>query len=403
MGITLSTTATSTSPKGEYPITGSWNNDNYNVTFVKGTYYITQSLITITIDSKSQIYGEAEKALTYSVSGDFADGDDESIFGITISRATGSIVGTYAITVDYIENDSYSVAVNSANYVITARKLTITADNQSSVYGDAIKTLTYSVTATNEADNLTGSLICTNDDLSIMPITSASRYSKAQEYEITISANNLNGNYDITTVSGTYTINKRPVYVVANYVEQVFGNPQIALDYTATGLVNGNSLSGSLVRDAGDTVDTYEIKQGTLAHENYDINYTSNNYVIVAREITITPIAETLVYGDAPITALRCSVSAGANANGDALVDGYPLEGARSRVKIPIFTMQELTLSYKARLIITTAETVTMQLRLFRVLPTLSIRKLLKSLLTAQRLLMANIKSQQLILIAYTK
>ena len=331
LGITLSTTATSTSPKGEYPITGSWNNDNYNVTFVKGTYFITQSLITITIDSKSQIYGEAEKALTYSVSGDFADGDDESIFGITINRATGSTVGTYAITVDYIENDSYSVAVNSANYVITARKLTITADNQSSVYGDAIKTLTYSVTATNEADNLTGSLICTNDDLSIMPITSASRYSKAQEYEITISANNLNGNYDITTVSGTYTINKRPVYVVANYVEQVFGNPQIALDYTATGLVNGNSLSGSLVRDAGDTVGTYEIKQGTLAHENYDINYTSNNYVIVAREITVTPIAETLVYGDAPITALRCSVSAGANANGDALVDGYPLEGALTR------------------------------------------------------------------------
>ena len=326
--ITISTTATSTSPRGEYPITGTWNNDNYAVTFIDGTYLLSQSIITITIASKTQIYGEAEQALEYVITGEFAEGDDESIFNIIVSRESGNDVGTYAITAQYDDNDSYFVNVIGANYVITARPVTITAIDKASTYGDAIQEFEYSVTATNS--NLTGSVIYNSDDLDIRLTSEVSRYSTAKAYDIIVSADDNDGNYAITLVNGVYTLNKRDVSVVADYVEQVFGNESVALTYVATGLVNNDILSGALARESGNTVGSYAISQGTLANENYVISFTSNYYAIVGRQIVITPDNVALVYGDAPVE-LTYQVTNGANAIGNALVDGYPLEGALTR------------------------------------------------------------------------
>ncbi|MDO6750157.1 MBG domain-containing protein, partial [Gilvimarinus sp. 1_MG-2023] len=75
--------------------------------------------ITISIDDLSRVYGEADPALTYSVSGEPASGDD---FTVALSREAGDNVGDYAITGDVggdVMNDNYLVSVEDGVLTIT--------------------------------------------------------------------------------------------------------------------------------------------------------------------------------------------------------------------------------------------------------------------------------------------
>ena len=83
-----------------------------------------------------------------------------------LSRAAGENVGSYAITQGTLAiNDgnggnNYKLTFVGANLEITARPITITADPQSKVYGDADPALTYRSRAARSrfSDTFTGAL-----------------------------------------------------------------------------------------------------------------------------------------------------------------------------------------------------------------------------------------------------
>ncbi|MBR2350373.1 MAG: hypothetical protein IKA77_07120 [Clostridia bacterium] len=312
--ITLTTTATSTSPKGDYDITGTCANENYEVIFVEGTYTIGESIIVISIEEKTQVYGNEAVALTFTHQGVFADGDNIDSLNVQLSRDSGDVVGDYSITANY-DAGEYTVKVNTNYYHITPRPLTITAKNKSSVYGDDLLDFGYS-TDGNEK---------TGDDFNVTFTSTVTKYSSVGSYDIVINAEN--SNYAITLVNGKYTLEARPLTITADSKTQVFGETEKELSYTTAGIVNNDTLSGSLVRGVGEIVGTYAISQGTLANANYDITYVGANYVITERPITITPVAVIITYGDAE-QALNYKVSGGAGTTGNAIVSGYPLSGA---------------------------------------------------------------------------
>ena len=312
--ITLTTTATSTSPKGDYPITGTCANKNYKVVFVEGTYTIGESIIVISIEEKTQVYGNEAVELTFTHQGVFADGDNIDSLNVQLSRESGDVVGDYKITADY-DAGEYTVKVNTNYYHITPRPLTITAQNKSSVYGDDLLDFSYS-TDGNEK---------TGDDFNVTFTSTVTKYSNVGSYDIVINAEN--SNYAITLVNGKYTLEARPLTITADSKTQVFGETEKELTYTTAGIVNNDTLSGSLVRGVGETVATYAISQGTLANANYDITYVGNDYVITARPITITPNSVVITYGDAE-QALNYKVTGGDGTTGNAIVSGYPLSGA---------------------------------------------------------------------------
>ena len=72
IGVVLSTEVTNTTPTGKYPITGTWTNENYNVTFVDGVYSISSKTLTeedikelgIEFKNDSFIYDGTEKYLS---------------------------------------------------------------------------------------------------------------------------------------------------------------------------------------------------------------------------------------------------------------------------------------------------------------------------------------------------
>ncbi|MCR5294141.1 MAG: family 43 glycosylhydrolase [Lachnospiraceae bacterium] len=77
------------------------------------------------------------------------------------------------------------------------------------------------------------------------------------------------------------TIAPKAITVKANDVTKNFGADDPELTYVSEGLIDGDSFTGSLARDAGEAAGTYAIKLGTLAAgDNYVINFTGAKFTI---------------------------------------------------------------------------------------------------------------------------
>src|SRR5205823_2183558 len=99
----LSTTATSSSAAGTYPITaaaGSLSASNYTLAFVNGTLTVGQATLTVTADNQSRAYASANPTLTASYSG-FVNGDTASVLSgapaLSTTATLSSGIGTYPI------------------------------------------------------------------------------------------------------------------------------------------------------------------------------------------------------------------------------------------------------------------------------------------------------------------
>jgi PKD repeat protein len=101
--LSLSTTSTTGSPVGSYPITArGLTSSNYDLTFVNGKLMVTKAVLTITADNKSRIYNAVNPPLTFKPSG-FVNGDTAAMAftgvpTLTTAAQTNSSVGAYPIT-----------------------------------------------------------------------------------------------------------------------------------------------------------------------------------------------------------------------------------------------------------------------------------------------------------------
>jgi hypothetical protein len=121
---------------GQYAITAA--NPNYAITANAAALTITSRPISITLDSKTKVYGDRDPGLTYSiVSGALVSGDR-----LRLTRDAGNDVGSYAISAS---NANYLVTASAANLVIAPRPITIQIDPRSKFSGERDPVLTYSV------------------------------------------------------------------------------------------------------------------------------------------------------------------------------------------------------------------------------------------------------------------
>ena len=149
---TLSTTATSSShvSGNPYTITASGAVDsNYSISYVAGTLTVTTAPLTITANNQTKVYGAALPALTASYSG-FVNGDTSASLTTqptltTTATASSQVSGSpYTITASGAADSDYSISYVAGTLTVTTAPLTITANNQTKVYGAALPTLTAS-------------------------------------------------------------------------------------------------------------------------------------------------------------------------------------------------------------------------------------------------------------------
>jgi len=271
------------------------DNPNYDITFVGAYFTIDRRPVTISAVPASKFYGDSDPTFSHTLTGGSMVGS-ETLSGV-LGRVSGTNVGTYAITqgsVDNMSNGNYDVSFVSANFTIDRRPVTISATPVSKFYGDPDPVFGWSVSGGSMAgaESLSGSLSrAVGENVGTYTITQGSV------------DNTSNGNYDVSFVSASFTIDRRPVTISATPVSKFYGDsdPVFAWSVSGGSLAGSESLSGVLGRVSGSNVGTYAITQGSvdnMSNGNYDVSFVSADLTIDRRPISIQPNVLSKFYGD---------------------------------------------------------------------------------------------------------
>ena len=202
--------------------------------------------------------------------------------GVTLGSAgtaAAAGVGGYAITASGATGNglsNYTVSYVDGTLTVDPAALTITADGASKTYGDTAALTGYTTAGLKNSDSVTG-----------VTLGSAGTAAAAGVggYAITASGATGNGlsNYTVSYVDGTLIVNARPIVVTADPISRPVNteNPVLTYSVGGLGLVNGDTLTGSLASaPASAPAGLYAISQGTLV--------ASRDYILTFHPATLT-------------------------------------------------------------------------------------------------------------------
>ncbi|MBS0249250.1 MAG: hypothetical protein JSR61_21760, partial [Proteobacteria bacterium] len=293
---------------------------NYLIYYNQGSLSVTPAALTITAGNQSKVYGGTANlgSTAFSITSGALFNND-AITDVTLTSpggapATANVAGysLFASSASGTGVSNYNITYLPGTLSVTPAPLTVTAGNQSKIYGDTLN-------LGNSAFTTTGSLF--NGD-TITGVTSASAGAGANAgvsggpYAIVPSNAQGSGlsNYAITYVNGALTVDKAAVTVTANNATKGYGQTLTfnGTEFTASGLKNGETI-GSVALSSAGTAATADVNGspyaivastasgGTFNSGNYNITYVSGALTVTpaALTVTITPNAATKVYGNA--------------------------------------------------------------------------------------------------------
>ena len=361
--------------------------DNYTISFANGDYRIDARPITLTALGQSKQYGVNAALLDteFSVLDDQTSGAalpngeliDTVVVGSTALYAVSTTqgVGTYAddlaisalgTTSSGFNQANYAVSYVAGDYTIDPRAVTLTATQQSKIYGNTM-TLDGASFAIADLDSdallPNGELI---DSVSLVSVNGVD-VSTTADAEVHVDEIRINGqsgsagfnanNYAFTYEDGNLLVTKRPISVTALEQAKVYGNVEsfsgtvdsldgsqfsvTDLDSDAT-LPNGETIASttmsyaygddlgqSTTAAAGTTTAVIAIDSVTGANDfdldNYTISFANGDYRIDARPITLTALGQSKQYGvnaallDTEFSVLDDQTSGAALPNGELI------------------------------------------------------------------------------------
>ncbi len=138
---------------------------DYTISFTASTLAITPATLDIAAEPETKVYGSADPALAYTVSGLAFSDKAASVLAGSLSRAPGETVsgGPYAISQRSLTaNSNYTISFTASLLAITPATLDIAAEPETKVYGAADPALAYTVSGLaftdTPAEVLSGSL-----------------------------------------------------------------------------------------------------------------------------------------------------------------------------------------------------------------------------------------------------
>ena len=213
------------------------NASNYAITYVDGTLSITQRPISVNATDQSRAYGNANPssgAVTLTA-GTLASSD--SLGTATLSSPASSTTAAGQSAALTPSSQSFTLG-NTSNYAITyidgaltitQRPISVKANDQSRVYGNA--------NPSTGAVTLTAGTLANSDTLGTATVTSPATATTAAGQTLALTPSNQNftlgaaNNYTITYVDGTLAITPAPFATQAATVSQLpVLPPQLAID-----------------------------------------------------------------------------------------------------------------------------------------------------------------------------
>ncbi len=300
---TATTSATTTSDAGDYPINVSGGTDNnYTFSYTPGTLTVNKATLTVTAVDKSKTYGEANPELTISYDGFVGDDgktDIETLPTATTSATTTSDAGDYPINVSGGTDNNYTFSYTAGTLTVNKATLTVTAVDKSKTYGEENPELTISY------DNFVGTDKETDIDTPPTVTTDATTTSGAGTYTITV-AGGTDNNYTFSYTDGTLTVDKATLTVTAVDKSKTYGeaNPKLTISYDGFVGDDGKTdidtpptatTSATTTSDAGD----YPINVSGGTDDNYTFSYTDGTLTVDKATLTVTAVDKSKTYGEA--------------------------------------------------------------------------------------------------------
>ncbi len=306
-----STTATATSPVGNYPIvpvaTGT-NLGDYTVVYNNGTLTVGQATLTVTAANANRTYGAANP--TFSASAVGAVNGDTFTFTETTPATTTSPVGTYPIVpvATGANLSDYAVVYNNGTLTVGQATLTVTAANANRTYGAANPTFSASAVGAVNGDTFT-----------FTETTPATATSPVGTYPIVPVAAGTNlSDYAVVYNNGTLTVGQATLTVTAANANRTYGAANPTFSASAVGAVNGDTFTFTETTPAttASPVGTYPIvpvATGTNLSD-YTVVYNNGTLTVGQATLTVTAANANRTYGAANPTFTASAVGA---VNGD--------------------------------------------------------------------------------------
>lgn len=324
---TTSTSATPASGVGSFPITVSGASAaNYSITFQPGTLTITPAPLTITADDQAKLYGAELPTLTFRFDG-FVNGDSPASLtaapSVSTTATAASHVGSYPIAVASAAAANYTITFAPGTLTVTQAPLTITADDQTKVYGAVLPVLPVRYAGFVNGDSAAS--------LTTAPVVStmATAGSGVGTYALT-PAGGVDNDYSITLQPGTLTVTPAPLTITADDQMKVYGAALPTLTVRYSGFVNGDTpanLSAAAVVSTtvneASGVGSYTITVGAALAANYTINFQPGTLTVTPAPLTITADDQTKLYG-ATLPALTARYAGFVNGDGPSSLTTAP-------------------------------------------------------------------------------
>ncbi len=249
----------------------------YQFTFNPGVLTITARPITVIANNFTRVYGNTNPALAFGIGGEGLVNGDQLTGALATTAGVLTGVGNVLITQGTLAASSnYALTFVDGQLSITPRPITVTASNLTRIYGNTNPALTFA---------LGGQGLVNGDQLTGVLATIAGVSTGVGNVLITQGSLAASSNYALTFVNGQLTITPRPISVTADNLSKLLGerDPLFTFTLSGDGLVNGDQLLGSLVRDPGESIASFAIRQGTLsAGPNYAITFADGSLAINA-------------------------------------------------------------------------------------------------------------------------
>jgi Bacterial Ig-like domain (group 3)/MBG domain (YGX type)/Abnormal spindle-like microcephaly-assoc'd, ASPM-SPD-2-Hydin len=299
--LACTTDAANNSPVlGTYSVTGcsGLSDSNYNITYVSGGFTVTPAPLSAMVTG-TQVYGGTGQSFTPVFSG-FVLGEGPGVLTGTLACATNAtasspVPGNYTVSsCSGLSDSNYKISYMGGSFTVTPAPLTITVTG-TQVYGGTAKSFapaSYATFVNNEGPAvLSGTLACTTNALNISPVGS---------YTVTGCSGLTDANYNISYVSGGFTVTPAPLIVTASSGSMTYGGPAFLAVPLYAGFVNGETPANLTAQAAclnlatsASPVGTYSSSCSGAADPNYTISYVAGN-VMVTQATTSIALATSL-------------------------------------------------------------------------------------------------------------
>lgn len=326
-------------------------NENYNdINPVCITVTVAKAKITVTAEDKSKTYGSADPALTWSItSGALAPND--SLTGISLSRATGEDADRYAITVSQTagSNPNYDITLVNGTFTIAQKEINVSWSNMEFTYDGTAKKPT-----------VTTADFVANDNVALT--VSGEQTNAGVDYTATVTITGAKaGNYRFADGAATttkFTIKKadqdRPAAIesfnetISGKRDGYFTGVDTTMEYRKDDETGYNPITGDKVENLA--AGKYFVR--VMGKENYNPSPDTEITIAAGRKLAVTVPQNQIGY---TLTVDKNALDwQGQVTITFALADGYSKSGTDFAVKV---NGTAITLDENDKYIVTGAET----------------------------------------------